>query len=319
MAQRYTSLKDYLIRQFGERVQKLTLDAGMTCPNRDGRVGTGGCIYCNDRGSGTGAHRMGLTIADQIRQGKAALSRRYGVSKFIAYFQSFTNTYAPLPVLDQLWTETLTDPDIVGMTVGTRPDCISEAVMERLADLARNRLIWLELGLQSAHDATLERINRGHGVAVFESAVREAHLRSLPVCAHIILGLPGETEAHMIETARFIARLGIAGVKLHLLYVARGTALADLHATGQYTPLTREAYIHLVCNVLAELPPDMIIHRLSADPHARELIAPLWPRQKTQNLGHIHQALIDRDIWQGKAMGAPRPPEADSTPGTQNP
>jgi len=188
----YRDLKSYLQARFGERVQKITLDAGLTCPNRDGRVGTGGCLYCNARGSGTGAWSRGQSITAQMEAGIIRLGRRYGAAKFIAYFQSFSNTYAPKEKLRELYDEALACPQVVGLSIGTRPDCLADDVLDLLASYARERLVWLELGLQSAHDATLQRLNRGHDVACFTAAVTRAAARGLEVVAHVILGLPGE-------------------------------------------------------------------------------------------------------------------------------
>ena len=218
----YRDLNSYLKGRFGERVQKITLDAGLTCPNRDGRVGAGGCLYCNARGSGTGAWGRGQSIPAQMEAGIARLSRRYGAARFIAYFQSFSNTYAPLARLRELYEAALASPQVVGLSIGTRPDCLGDDVLDLLAGYARDRLVWLELGLQSAHDATLARLNRGHDAACFSEAAARAAARGLAVVAHVILGLPGEGPREMAATARYLARLPVHGVKIHLLYVDQG-------------------------------------------------------------------------------------------------
>lgn len=307
MQQRYYDLNTYFKNKFGCRVHKLTVDAGLTCPNRDGTLGTGGCIYCNPRGSGTGAHAKGLSIRDQLEGSKAAVAKRFKAKKFLAYFQSFSNTYAPVEQLRRLYDEALSVSDIVGMTIGTRPDCVDEAKLSLLEGYARDRLIWIEYGLQSAHDGTLVAINRKHDVAAFETAVRATAGRRIHICTHIILGLPGETADHMRATAEFIARLPIDGVKLHLLYVVKRTPMADLYQTGTYRCLEQDEYVDLVCDVLERLPGHVVIQRLTGDPHPRELVAPLWAMEKNRTLCLIKERLVQRDTYQGRlaAMTAP--------------
>jgi radical SAM protein (TIGR01212 family) len=220
----YRDFNTYLREQFGERVQRISLDAGLGCPNRDGAVSRGGCIYCDGRGSGTGALTEGReSISRQISKAEGFIRKRYKARKFIAYFQSFTNTYAPAAQLKRLYDEALDHPHMVGLSVGTRPDCIDEEILEMISAYRKNYLVWMEYGLQSAHDETLKTINRGHSVACFERAVHLTHDSGLNICAHVILGLPGEDRKMMLETARFIANLPVQGVKIHSLYVIRGT------------------------------------------------------------------------------------------------
>ncbi len=295
----YRDLNTYFRRLFGCRVQKISVDAGLTCPNRDGTLATGGCIYCNARGSGTGAGARGLTITEQIRQGKQYLARRYQAEKFLVYFQSFTNTYAPLPTLRKLYDAALADRDVVGLSIGTRPDCVDEAVLDLLEGYARDRLIWIEYGLQSIHDRTLRRINRGHDFAAFQRAVAATRGRGIRMCAHVILGLPGEGRRHMLDTARAVSGMGIDGIKIHLLYVVRGTPLARLHAGGKYRCLQQDEYVRLVCDFLERLPPDMIIQRLTGDPHREELVAPAWSLRKQETLDRIKAELMRRGTCQG--------------------
>ena len=299
----YRDYNSYLRGVFGCPVRKITLDAGLTCPNRDGTVGEGGCIYCNDRGSGTGAAMRFRSITEQIESGKSALRRRYKASKFLAYFQSFSNTYAPLEVLKALYEEALVDPDIVGLTIGTRPDCVPDEVLDYLGGLARSRAIWLEYGLQSALDATLVRIRRGHDVRIFADAVQRTRVRNLPICVHVILGLPGESREDMLDTARFLARLDIQAVKIHLLYVIRGTVLDDWYGKGLYRCLSRHEYVSIVGDFLTLLPEHVIIQRLTGDPHPDELVAPSWALEKRLNLDAINDYMKERDLWQGKAYG----------------
>jgi uncharacterized protein len=297
----YRDLNSYLKERFGARVQKVTLDAGLTCPNRDGRVGVGGCLYCNARGSGTGAFSRGLSLAEQLEEGISRLGRRYGASRFIAYFQSFSNTYAPMETLRSLYHEALANPQVVGLSIGTRPDCLSPEILDVLADIARDRLLWLELGLQSAHDDTLKLINRGHDAACFSQAVRDAADRDLEVVAHVILGLPGEGPREMAATARYLGGLPLQGVKIHLLYVVRGSALEDLYRQGSYRPLEEEEYVRAVADFLELLPPHLVIHRLTGDPHPEELVAPAWCRDKSRVLAGIRNELARRGRCQGSA------------------
>ena len=295
----YQDLNGYLRRLYGERVQKITLDAGLTCPNRDGRVGRGGCLYCNPRGSGTGAWTQGLSISRQMADGLARLRRRYGAKKFIAYFQSFTNTYAPVEQLRDLYREALAFPGVVGLSLGTRPDCLSDAVLDLLAEFKRDYLVWLELGLQSAHDATLRRINRGHDVACFSAAVARAAARGLETVAHVILGLPGEDFVQMAATAAYLARLPLQGVKIHLLYVTRDAALAPLYREGAYRCLTEAEYVAAVVDFMELLPPHLVIHRLTGDPHPGELLAPEWCLDKSRVLNLIKAEFTRRGSRQG--------------------
>ena len=306
MQNRYYDLNTYFRTLFGHRVHKCSVDAGLSCPNRDGTLGTGGCIYCNQRGSGSGAAAKGMSVTEQLETTKAAVAKRFKAKKFIAYFQSFTNTYAPPEQLKQLYDEALAVPDVVGLAIGTRPDCVDETVIDLLADYARTRLVWIEYGLQSAHDATLKRINRGHDAACFENAVLATAGRGIRICAHIILGLPGETPGQMHATADYLARLPIDGVKLHLLYVVRDTSLEQLYADGGYTCLEQAAYADLVCDVIERLPETVVIQRLTGDPHRNELIAPHWALKKDHTLNLIKQGLADRDTWQGKRLGHER-------------
>jgi radical SAM protein (TIGR01212 family) len=302
MDKRYNDLNTYLRSLFGCRVQKITVDAGLSCPNRDGTVSTGGCIFCNARGSGTGAFSRGLTITDQIIQGKKFLARRYKAKKFLVYFQSFSNTYAPVDKLQRLYDEALADEDVVGLSIGTRPDCVDLPVLELLQDYAGRRLIWIEYGLQSASDKTLEFINRGHDVRSFENAVKATLNRGIKICAHVILGLPGETRKDILHTAGTISDLGIDGVKLHLLYVVKGTPLETLYRQGTYRCLEQQEYVDLVCDFLEHIPPQMVIQRLTGDPHPEELVAPQWARQKTDTLRKISETLEERNSWQGKFL-----------------
>jgi uncharacterized protein len=298
----YRDLNSYLKGRFGQRVQKITLDAGLTCPNRDGRLSIGGCLYCNARGSGTGAWGRGQSIPAQMEAGIARLSRRYGAARFIAYFQSFSNTYAPVTTLRELYEAALAPPQVVGLAIGTRPDCLGDEVLDLLAGYARDRLMWLELGLQSAHDATLARINRGHDAACFSEAAARAASRGIAVVAHVILGLPGEGPREMAATAEFLARLPVQGVKIHLLYVVKGSGLARVHEQGEYDCLTEAQYVSSVVDFIERLPPHLVIHRLTSDPHAEELVAPAWCLDKPRVLESLKLEFIRRGTRQGSRL-----------------
>ena len=297
---RYNDLNSYLRNIFGCRVQKITIDAGLTCPNRDGTISSSGCIYCNIRGSGTGAHANGLTVAQQLSNGKKALSKRYKAKKFIAYFQSFSNTYAPLQQLKHLYEEALAVDDIVGLSIGTRPDCVDDPVLDLLQDYAKRYLVWIEYGLQSARDETLAFINRGHDVRCFRDAVEKTKNRGVKICAHVILGLPRETRRDMLQTADTIAKLGLDGVKLHMLYVIKGTRLETLFQRGEFKCLEQQEYVDRVCDFLERIPAKIVVQRLTGDPHRPELAAPAWSLEKTETLKLIRTTLEKRDSWQGK-------------------
>ena len=292
----YRDLNRYFRERFGQRVHKLTVDAGLTCPNRDGTLSTAGCIYCNARGSGTGAFNRGLSIREQLEQSKIPVARRFKAHKFIAYFQSFSNTNGPVEKLARLYEEALAVKDVIGLAIGTRPDCVGDDVLDLLADYGKH---YLEYGLQSACNRTLQRINRGHDTACFSDALRRTRQRGLPVCAHVILGLPGETRRDMLATARFLAERQIDGVKLHLLYVIRDTPLEKHYRQGRVHCLQQEEYAALVCDFIERLPPQTVIQRITGDPHPDELVAPGWALRKRETLERIHHIFRQRGSRQG--------------------
>lgn len=311
---RYYDLNRFLRQHFGCRIQKITVDAGFTCPNRDGTLGRRGCIYCNARGSGTGAFGRGVSIREQLEAGKAILARRYKAKGFIAYFQAFTNTYAPVDVLKKRYEEALAVPGVVGLAIGTRPDCVDGAVLDLLQSYTPKYMVWIEYGLQSIHDPTLAAIRRGHAAAAFYRAVEATRGRGILTCAHVILGLPGETGEQMRQTARAVASLDLDGIKIHLLYVVGGTELDRLYQRGQYRCLSQSEYADRVCDVLERLPPQMVIQRLTGDPHPEELVAPDWALQKRETLDLIHARLEQRETFQGRLYsieaGASEKPKA---------
>ncbi|RJR22771.1 MAG: TIGR01212 family radical SAM protein [Desulfobacteraceae bacterium] len=300
---RYKSLSGHLLKRFGERVHKIAIDAGMSCPNRDGTISRQGCFFCNRLGSGTGALMTEcLSIGEQISRAIQRIETRFKARKFISYLQSFSNTYAPLPVLKAIYEEALSNKAVVGLSVATRPDCLNYQILELLGNYGKNKMVWLELGLQSAHDVTLKKINRGHDVACFSKAVEKARDFGLSICAHVILGLPGETREMMLETARFLSSLQVEGVKIHLLYVLKGTPFASWYAHGKFKCLERHEYVELVVDFIELLRKDIIIHRLTGDPPPGELIAPGWALDKSATLRLVQECLERRDTWQGKRL-----------------
>jgi radical SAM protein (TIGR01212 family) len=301
MSNRYYDLNNYLRSIFGCRVQKIAVDAGLSCPNRDGTISKKGCIYCNASGSGTGAHAKGLSVTEQIINGKKRLSTKYKAKKFIAYFQSFTKTYAPLDKLKSLYEEAMAIDDVVGLSIGTRPDCVDEPILNFLQGYAKHHHIWIEYGLQSVHDATLAFINRGHDFQCFKKAVEATKNRGIKICTHVILGLPNEKRDHMLETAKAVAKMEVDGIKIHLLYVVKGTELEKLYQQGRYKCLEQEEYVELVCDFLELIPHDMVIQRLTGDPHPEELVAPAWSLKKRKTLDLIMKTFEKRNSWQGKS------------------
>ena len=299
---RYYTYDYYLRKTFGGKCAKLPLDVGFTCPNIDGRCGRGGCIYCSDRGSGDFAPGAVLSVAEQIAIQKGQFARKWDVSRCIAYFQAHTNTYAPLPILREKYEEALAQEGIVGLNIATRADCLPPDVVEYLTDLSERTTLTVELGLQTSSDETAARINRGHTFADFcrgFEALRSAS-EKLQICVHIILGLPGEDDAQMLQTVRDVAALHLNQVKIHLLHVLRGTALAGLYERGEYRPLERDRYVHLVADALELLPPDTVIGRLTGDGKAEDLLAPLWSRKKTTVINDVDKLLYARNSYQGR-------------------
>ena len=295
----YRTLSSYLREKFGQRVQKITLDAGLNCPNRD-KDKKGGCIYCNAKGSGTGARALGKSIKEQIDTQMAIMHRRYKASAYIAYFQSYSNTYADVDTLKAIYDEILAYPEIVGLAIGTRPDCIDEEKLALISSYTPERLVWLEYGLQSASDDTLARINRGHDVKTFIDAVDLTAQYNIRICAHIIIGLPGEHMEQYINSAKLIACLPVSDVKLHLLYIIKGTPMETMFRQGTYTPLSMDEYAQAVAHVIAHLRDDMVIQRITGDPHTDELVAPAWALDKIQVRTAIHEKMEQLDLYQGR-------------------
>lgn len=297
---RYHTWNWELRRVFAEKVAKISLDAGFSCPNR-GPDGSGGCIFCSPRGSGDCAGNRTGDIARQVVEIKALIRKKWpGVRKFIAYFQAYTNTFAPVAQLEAVYREALGQQGMVGLSISTRPDCLPEPVLDLLEQLNRETWLWVELGLQSAFDGTLDFINRGHDYACFAQTVERLWARDIRVCAHIILGLPGETLEMMAHTAKTVAALPIQGIKIHALHVVRDTVLAKLWEQGHVPLPGRETYVNWVVSVLEELPPEMVVQRVTGDAPREILLAPDWFRYKWEMLNAIDSTLADLDSWQGK-------------------
>ena len=290
-------LSDYLQAQYGEKVYKLSLSAGCTCPNRDGTVGVGGCAFCSAGGSGDFAARP-APIREQMAEAKARIARKTDAKKFIAYFQSFTNTYGPVERLEPLYRETMDQPEIVALSLGTRPDCLGPAVMEMLCRLNGIKPVWVELGLQTAHDATAARMNRGYPLAVFSDAYRRLKAAGLTVIVHLIFGLPGESRGDMLDTVRFVASLEppVDGVKLQMLHVLKGTALGDRYEAEPFPLLSLEEYAELIAESVRLLPEPTVLHRLTGDAPGPLLLAPAWTRNKKRVLNTIHKAIGDKSV-----------------------
>ena len=299
---RYNAFSDELKRAFGCRVHRVSIDAGFTCPNRDGSVGTDGCIFCGGSGSGSFGISRGAPIAEQLAKGMEVMARKYKARKFLAYFQSYSNTYGPAERLKALYDEALAVPDVVGLIVGTRPDCLEPATLDLLTEYARRTFFWLELGLQSPLDRTLKLLNRGHDFASFAAAVNACKERGIKVCAHVILGLPGESREEMLATPAVLNGLGVDGVKLHLLHVMRDTPLATMYERGEVRLLSRDDYVGLVCDFLERLDPRISIQRLTGDGGRDHLIAPLWSLAKFEVLNAIDVELARRKTFQGASL-----------------
>lgn len=299
----YTALNDYLRARFGRKVYKLSLQGVSTCPNRDGSVGSRGCIFCSDTGSGEFA-ACGSDLSAQIRDARRRVAEKVPPDAgYIAYFQSFTNTYAPVKVLRPLFAAAMVPEDVVAISIATRPDCLSEEVLDLLAELNEHKPVWVELGLQTIHESTARYIRRGYDLSVFNEAVGKLKARGIEVIVHQIIGLPGESEKQIYDTADHIARSGADGVKFHLLHVLRGTDLAADYEAGQFKTLSMEDYFRLLCGCIERMPQEMVIHRLTGDGAKRDLISPLWSADKKRVLNALRRYMDEHDVQQGLYYG----------------
>lgn len=298
----YHSL-DYMLRErFGEKVYKVTLNGRMSCPNRDGTIGHGGCIFCSAGGSGDFAASAALSITEQIDSQIALLSAKRPIHKYIAYFQAYTNTYAPVDYLERIFSEALSHPGIVALSIGTRPDCLGQDVIALLSRLNRIKPVWVELGLQTVHEDTARYIRRGYPLSCFEDAYDRLQGEGLETIVHTILGLPGESREDILKTMEYLSGKHIQGIKLQLLHVLRGTDLATDYLAGKFQVLSREEYLDLVADCLEHLDPSIVIHRVTGDGPKDLLIAPLWASRKREVLNLLHHHLKERHSYQGKAL-----------------
>ncbi len=292
---------DYMLKErFGEKIYKVALDAGMTCPNRDGTLGSRGCIFCSAGGSGDFAGSRQDSITQQIEKQAASIRQKRGVAKFIAYFQAYTNTYAPVDYLRKIYTEAISHPDIVAISIGTRPDCLGEDILQFLDELNQKKPVWVELGLQTIHETTARYIRRGYPLSCFEQAVSELRKRNLDVIVHTILGLPGESKNDILSTIEYLNHRDIQGIKLQLLHVLKGTDLAEDYLAGKFQVYSMEEYLELVIDCLEHLNPEIVIHRLTGDGPKDLLIAPLWSSAKRTVLNTLHRECKLRHAFQGK-------------------
>ena len=291
----YYSLNQYLKDTFGQKVYKIAIDGGFTCPNRDGTLDTRGCIFCSGHGSGDFAEDAALSITEQIERGKLRLSKKMpeGTGKYIAYFQAYTNTYAPVLRLKDLFTEAMNHPDIVGLSIATRPDCLPDEVVDLLRSYNAQKPVWVELGLQTIHKKSAEYIRRGYDLPVYDNAVKRLKDAGLTVITHVILGLPGETRQDMLDTVAYVGNSDVDGIKLQLLHVLNGTDLAEEYRAGKFEVLSLEDYTDLICECLAILPETMVIHRMTGDGNKRDLIAPEWSKNKKRVLNTLLKRIKD--------------------------
>ena len=298
----YRSLNAYLHETFGRKVYKLALSAGCTCPNRDGTLGTRGCIFCS--GSGEFAASAALPISEQITHAKRLVAAKAGPDAgYIAYFQDYTNTYAPADTLRPLFMAAIDQPDVCALSIATRPDCLPPEILALLSELRERKPVWVELGLQTIHPSTAQYIRRGYPLSVFDTAVQRLKALDIHVIAHMILGLPGETADMMVQIARYIGQSGADGIKLHLLHVLSGTDLAEDYGAGKFETMTMDAYLSVLEDCLRVLPRDMVIHRMTGDGAKRSLIAPLWSADKKRVLNAINRRFLSDDLEQGSALG----------------
>ena len=300
---RYYALDTYLQNTFGQKVYKLALDGGMSCPNRDGTLGTGGCIFCSAGGSGDFAASRHLSVTEQIDTQIAAARQKtiHSATSYIAYFQAYTNTYAPYAILEKLFTEAIGHPAVCALSIATRPDCLPDETVALLSHLNQIKPVWIELGLQTIHEKTSRYIRRGYPLSCFTDAVARLHAAGISqIIVHTILGLPGETDEMVLDTIRFLNTQPVQGIKLQLLHVLQGTDLADEYANGVFAVLTQEHYIDLLIRCLEQLSPEIVIHRLTGDGPRELVIAPQWSIRKRSVLNALQHELKIRDTWQGK-------------------
>ncbi|MGN2339357.1 TIGR01212 family radical SAM protein [Clostridium cagae] len=297
---RYHSLNYFLREKFGEKVFKISLDGGFSCPNRDGKVSKGGCVFCSARGSGDYAGSRNFSITNQFNNVKTMMANKWKSGKYIAYFQAYTNTYAPVDELRQKYEEAINQEGVVALSIATRPDCLEDDVLDLIEELSKKLYVWVELGLQTINDDVAKKINRGYDLKVFDDAMTRLKERNIDVVVHSILGLPGESQDDMLKTIDYIAHSGAQGIKLHLLHLMKDTKMVELYENGELQFLSQEDYIKLICRAVSMLPKEMVVHRLTGDAPRDLLIGPMWSLKKWEVLNAIDKTLEDNDVYQGK-------------------
>lgn len=297
---RYHSLNYFLRDRFKEKVFKISLDGGFSCPNRDGTISKGGCLFCSESGSGDYAGDRELSITKQFCDIKEMMNKKWKEGKYIAYFQAFTNTYAPVEELKRKYNEALKQEGVVAIAIATRPDCLQDEVLELLEEINKKFYVWVELGLQTVSDETARKINRGYKLEVYEDAIRRLKERNIDFVTHCIFGLPGETKEDILRSVDYIAHSGSKGIKFHLLHLMKHTPMVKLYERGELEFLSQDDYIDLICKSIAMLPEDMVVHRLTGDAPRDLLIGPMWSLKKWEVLNAIDKALVDNEIYQGK-------------------
>ena len=298
----YRSLNEYYREIFGRKTAKISLDGGFTCPNRDGTCGDRGCLFCSAGGSGDFAENAALSITEQVENGKTQTSDKWKDPAYVAYFQAFTNTYAPVEELRRKYEEALSCEGVEGISIATRSDCLPDDVLELLSELNQKTKLWVELGLQTSDEDSAAFIRRGYPLRVFEKAVHDLAERNIPVIVHVIIGLPGETRETLLKTIDCVNHLPVQGIKLQLLHVLADSDLAEIYEAGNYTPLSKEEYISLVGDCIARLREDIVIHRLTGDGDRNTLLAPLWSLRKRDVLNSLHKYLKENNIRQGMSV-----------------
>lgn len=297
---RYHSLNYFLRGRFNCKVYKISLDGGFSCPNRDGKISTGGCMFCSERGSGDYAGNNNLSIHQQFLSIKAIMEKKWKEGKYIAYFQAYTNTYGPISLLREKYEEAINEDDVVALAIATRPDCLDEEVLDLLQELSKKVYIWVELGLQTVSDNTALKINRGYKLDVFETALKNLRTRGIDVVCHVIFGLPGESLEDMLNTVKYLSNKDIQGIKFHLLHLMKNTPMVELYNSGQLHFLSQEEYVKLVCKSIAILPKNVVIHRLTGDAPRNLLLGPMWSLKKWEVLNSIDDFLEKEGIYQGR-------------------
>ncbi len=297
---RYHSLNYFLRNKFNQKVFKISLDGGFSCPNRDGTISSGGCLFCSESGSGDYAGSRTLSIGKQFCDVKEMMNKKWKEGKYIAYFQAFTNTYAPVEELREKYNEAIKQEGVVALAIATRPDCLGDDVLDLLEEINKDIYVWVELGLQTVSDETARKINRGYKLEVYEEAIRKLKERNIDFVTHCIFGLPGETKEDMLKTVDYVAHTGSKGIKFHLLHLMKNTPMVKLYERGELKFMSQDDYIDLICKAVSIIPEDMIVHRLTGDSPRDLLIGPMWSLKKWEILNAIDKALVDNGIYQGK-------------------